>query len=50
MVDSQMVLTGQTIAYTAYCIVIISLVAWFALKVTGKAAGKVSSLLFSTHL
>jgi cytochrome c oxidase subunit 2 len=36
MVDSVMVLTGQTIAYTIYCLVIILLVAWFAFKVTGK--------------
>jgi len=36
MVDSVMVLTGQTIAYTFYCLVIILLVAWFAFKVTGK--------------
>jgi cytochrome c oxidase subunit 2 len=40
MVDSKMVLTGQTIAYTIYCIVIILLVAWFAWKVTGKGNGK----------
>jgi cytochrome c oxidase subunit 2 len=40
MVDSTMVLTGQTIAYTVYCIVIILLVAWFAWKVTGKGNGK----------
>lgn len=39
MVDSKMVLTGQTIAYTFYCIVIILLVAWFAWKVTGKGDG-----------
>ena len=36
MVDSEMVLTGQTLAYTSYCIVIILLVGWFSLKVTGK--------------
>jgi hypothetical protein len=36
MVDSKVVLTGQTLAYTFYCIVIILLVAWFAIKVTGK--------------
>jgi cytochrome c oxidase subunit II len=36
MVDSKMVLTGQTLAYTFYCIVIILLVAWFSIKVTGK--------------
>ncbi|NMC39386.1 MAG: cytochrome C oxidase subunit II [Bacteroidales bacterium] len=40
MVDSEMVLTGQTIAYTLYCIVIILLIAWFAWKVTGKGNGK----------
>jgi cytochrome c oxidase subunit 2 len=36
MVDSKMVLTGQTLAYTLYCIVIILLVAWFSYKVTAK--------------
>jgi cytochrome c oxidase subunit II len=39
MVDSKMVLTGQTLAYTLYCIVIILTVAWFAIKVTGKGKG-----------
>ncbi len=39
MVDSKMVLTGQTLAYTFYCIVIILLVAWFSIKVTGKGKG-----------
>lgn len=40
MVDSKMVLAGQTIAYTVYCIVIILLIAWFAYKVTrGKGTG-----------
>lgn len=39
MVDSKVVLTGQTMAYTLYCIVIILLVAWFAIKVTGKGSG-----------
>jgi cytochrome c oxidase subunit II len=34
MVDSKMVLTGQTLAYTFYCLVIILLVAWFSYKVT----------------
>jgi cytochrome c oxidase subunit II len=36
MVDSKMVLTGQTLAYTLYCIVLILLVVWFSIKVTGK--------------
>jgi cytochrome c oxidase subunit 2 len=35
-----MVLAGQTIAYTLYCLVIILVVAWFALKITGKGEGK----------
>jgi cytochrome c oxidase subunit 2 len=34
MVDSTMVLTGQTLAYTFYCLVIILLVAWFSYRVT----------------
>ncbi|HVN57275.1 MAG TPA: hypothetical protein VMT63_03160 [Bacteroidales bacterium] len=34
MVDSKLVLTGQTAAYTAYCLVIILLIAWFSYKVT----------------
>lgn len=39
MVDSNVVLSGQTIAYTLYCIVIILLMIWFAYRVTreGKA-------------
>ncbi len=34
MVDSQVVLWGQTIAYTCYTISIMSLMAWFAYKIT----------------
>ncbi len=34
MVDSSMVLWGQTIAYTIYCLVILLLMAWFAYKIT----------------
>jgi cytochrome c oxidase subunit 2 len=34
MVDSQVVLWGQTIAYTCYTIAIISLMAWFGYKIT----------------
>ena len=34
MVDSTMVLKGQTIAYTLYCIVIILLMSWFAFHIT----------------
>jgi cytochrome c oxidase subunit 2 len=51
MVDSTMVLTGQTIAYTLYCLVIILLVVWFAFKVTGKGTGKgVRPALFYTFV
>jgi len=34
MVDSTVVLWGQTLAYTSYCIVIILLVGWFGMKIT----------------
>ena len=34
MVDSQVVLWGQTIAYTCYAIAIMSLMAWFGYKIT----------------
>jgi cytochrome c oxidase subunit 2 len=34
MVDSGVVLTGQTLAYTFYCIVIILLMGWFGIKIT----------------
>jgi cytochrome c oxidase subunit II len=34
MVDSSVVLYGQTIAYTFYCLAIISVMAWFAYRVT----------------
>jgi cytochrome c oxidase subunit 2 len=51
MVDSTMVLTGQTIAYTVYCLVIILLVAWFSLRVTGKGSGSaVKPALFYTFV
>ena len=39
MVDSKVVLTGQTLAYTFYCIVIILLVLWFSIKVTARGKG-----------
>lgn len=51
MVDSTMVLTGQTIAYTLYCLVIILLVIWFAIKVTGKGkSSAVKPALFYTFV
>ncbi len=34
VIDSHTVLWGQTIMYTAYCLLIISVVAWFATRVT----------------
>lgn len=47
MVDSQVVLNGQTIAYTCYAIAIILLVGWFGLRVTRAGKGnKVSHTLF----
>ncbi|MCX6238087.1 MAG: cytochrome C oxidase subunit II [Bacteroidia bacterium] len=36
MVDSAVVLNGQTLAYTFYCLAIISLVGWFGYKITRK--------------
>jgi cytochrome c oxidase subunit II len=51
MVDSKMVLTGQTLAYTFYCIVIILLIVWFSIKVTGKGKGvSVRPALFYTFV
>ena len=47
MVDSTVVLWGQTIAYTAYVLVILAVMAWFAFKVTRGAEVKpVKSGLF----
>lgn len=40
MVDSNMVLTGQTFAYTFYVLAIMLLVAWFAFKVTKNEKSK----------
>lgn len=34
MVDSTVVLAGQTLAYTCYCIAIILLMGWFGMKIT----------------
>lgn len=51
MVDSKMVLYGQTIAYTLYCLVIILLVTWFAIRVTGKGKSTfVKPALFYTFI
>lgn len=47
MVDSQVVLNGQTIAYTCYAIVIILVMGWFGYQITrsGKSS-KISHALF----
>ena len=49
MVDSTAVLNGQTIAYTAYTLAIISVMVWFSVAVTKKGKStKVSAGLFYT--
>lgn len=51
MVDSKLVLTGQTLAYTFYCLVIILLVAWFSFRVTHEGKSKfVRPALFYTFV
>ena len=47
MIDSTTVLWGQTLAYTFYCVAILSLMGWFAYKVTKKGKdGRVKNTLF----
>jgi cytochrome c oxidase subunit 2 len=47
MVDSNMVLDGQTIAYTLYCLAIIFVMGWFSLRITSTGkSNKVNSTLF----
>ena len=47
MVDSQVVLNGQTFAYSCYAVAIILLMLWFGLNITKTGRGsKVSSALF----
>jgi cytochrome c oxidase subunit II len=51
MIDSKVVLTGQTLAYTFYCIVIILVIIWFVIKLTGKGKGTiVKPALFYTFV
>ena len=51
MVDSQLVLYGQTIAYTCYAIVIILVMGWFGLKITKSGTGsKISHAFFYTFV
>lgn len=47
MVDSSVVLNGQTIAYTCYAIAIILVMVWFGIQITRTGKGnKVSHVLF----
>ncbi|MEN8157209.1 MAG: cytochrome C oxidase subunit II [Bacteroidota bacterium] len=46
MVDSALVLKGQTIAYTCYTIAIMLVMAWFALRVTKQGKSKVNPTFF----
>ena len=46
MVDSSLVLKGQTIAYTIYCLVIILVMAWFGIKITRGKSTKVKPAFF----
>jgi cytochrome c oxidase subunit 2 len=51
MIDSEVVLTGQTLAYTFYCLVIILLISWFSIKITAKGEGfAVKPALFYTFV
>jgi len=51
MVDSSMVLWGQTGAYTCYCIALILLMGWFAFKITRPAKeSRVSKTLFYSFI
>lgn len=51
MVDSSVVLFGQTLAYTFYCVVMILLVGWFGYRVTrGKEGGGVRPAIFYTFV
>jgi len=50
MIDSALVLKGQTIAYTCYTIAIMLVMAWFALRVTKAGKSKVRPALFFTFV
>lgn len=50
MIDSTMVLTGQTIAYTLYCLVIILMVSWFATRITKGKNSAVKPAFFYTFV
>ena len=49
VIDSSVVLWGQTIMYTAYCLAIISLVWWFATRITRPAgSSRITPKVFYT--
>jgi cytochrome c oxidase subunit 2 len=50
MVDSALVLKGQTIAYTCYTVVIMLVMVWFALRITRPGKSKVKPALFYTFV
>ena len=50
MVDSTLVLKGQTIAYSCYCLVILLVMGWFALRITKEGKSKVKPVLFYTFV
>lgn len=50
MVDSALVLKGQTIAYTCYTVVIMLVMTWFAIRVTREGKSKVRPALFYTFV
>jgi cytochrome c oxidase subunit 2 len=49
MIDSNVVLNGQTFAYTFYCIAIILLMGWFGLRITktGKSSNVIPGFFYS---
>jgi cytochrome c oxidase subunit II len=51
MVDSSTVLWGQTLAYTCYCLAILSLMMWFAYKITKKGKDRaMKNTLFYSYI
>jgi cytochrome c oxidase subunit II len=50
MIDSNVVLHGQTLAYTFYCLAILSLMGWFGYKITKKGKdGVIKNTLFYSY-
>jgi cytochrome c oxidase subunit II len=51
MIDSTVVLYGQTLAYTFYCLAILSLIGWFGYKITRKGnEGVIKNALFYSFI